>query len=880
MSQIATATAPPVPGKDISGRVNDNVVKANLINEMRIEACVKTMTQRLQNAAQFDAVEFYELCLSLARGIDFSVANHEISKRAQDLPSLLKQMCQTKSDAFLLPASMVLMISVKSASESNWFSEKDAEELCGLANEIRKHFSSSMDCSIEPSSPHPTISTIMSRFYPRIEIGQILVQFEAKPGFGAFVKDFKILKQRYPGNVKVRLLVARTDSTETSSCLVRPPQVNFLLNGKGVEGRTTVSLDLGPQMPSNVTDMLKYGSNLLQSIGDFNGNYIIVVALMSDVSTISNLVIPDYVQPAPAMVDPDSDVIEGPSRISLNCPISRKRIKTPVKGHSCKHHQCFDLDNYLDINSKKPSWRCPDCNNFVCFTDIRIDQNIVKVLNDVIENVDDVIISSDGSWKAITGGDDHLDKQKAKLPGEDEEISEQLDTAQFLNDSPDLLDLTGLDTEMDAITNIDSDDRKVSNTQDDFWSGIYLSTFESQMPNAALDLRNVNSSDPSLANVVLPPLSPDVISPTLNRDVRASTGNALVLDSGSLNEISSPTGWQMQQYQYGNVANSNEYGRSLSMPRNVTRTPSAIQALPAQASTPVFHRPRNNANIYAQGASLMSSQTSGASLSGDGLHGNPRSMERQPQFSRSNSLQPSRMASSSLQPHLNTHHNRPFYSVPHSQQSTGFQVPNRFPLVAGPQFQSVGRSSANYSGGQPVQGGTQAVSSSRIGDAMDQQVQMAAARRAAHLAKAFQASPGPAPSGNMEGARMSQQTFRSVAGPETFVDVAGDQDWRPTGRMRGSLQGQAFSEALSHYTLQTPQQGNRAPSLPSNQQADRATSVPSNQQINSPLSSSASSQLQILMANRAALQEAHFPSGLSGLSSPSGVFPQPPPGMN
>nr|GEY62060.1 E4 SUMO-protein ligase PIAL2 [Tanacetum cinerariifolium] len=40
--------------------------------------------------------------------------------------------------------------------------------------------------------------------------------------------------------------------------------------------------------------------------------------------------------------------------------------------------RCFDFDNYVDINSRRPPWRCPLCGQSVCFTDIRIDQGMVK----------------------------------------------------------------------------------------------------------------------------------------------------------------------------------------------------------------------------------------------------------------------------------------------------------------------------------------------------------------------------------------------------------------------------------------------------------------------------------------------------------------------
>ncbi|WJX11255.1 E4 SUMO-protein ligase pial1 [Trifolium repens] len=107
--------------------------------------------------------------------------------------------------------------------------------------------------------------------------------------------------------------------------------------------------------------------------------------------------LPDYVQPA--VEYSDSDIVEGESRISLNCPISFTRIKTPVKGHSCKHFQCFDFDNFVEINCKRPSWRCPHCNRCVCYTEIRLDRNMIEILEKVGDNIKEVIVHADGSLK-------------------------------------------------------------------------------------------------------------------------------------------------------------------------------------------------------------------------------------------------------------------------------------------------------------------------------------------------------------------------------------------------------------------------------------------------------------------------------------------------
>ncbi|PWA91587.1 zinc finger, MIZ-type, Zinc finger, RING/FYVE/PHD-type, E3 SUMO protein ligase [Artemisia annua] len=108
----------------------------------------------------------------------------------------------------------------------------------------------------------------------------------------------------------------------------------------------------GPQLPSNMAKMIKYGVNLLEVLGDFE-------AIMNWISSPNPPQLQDYVQPLSENVDLDDDIIRVKSWISLNCPISQFRIKTPVKGYLCKHPQ---------------------------------------ILNEVTENISDVIISTDGSW--------------------------------------------------------------------------------------------------------------------------------------------------------------------------------------------------------------------------------------------------------------------------------------------------------------------------------------------------------------------------------------------------------------------------------------------------------------------------------------------------
>jgi E3 SUMO-protein ligase PIAS1 len=227
------------------------------------------------------------------------------------------------------------------------------------------------------------------------------VSSQVNPGYGASTFDFNLTKNNYHYHSDnfFWLFVAQTDNIETSSCLISPREVNFLVNGQAIDRRTMRRMDLGPQMPTCVNGMLKFGTNLVQAVGQFNGHYVILIAYMSYnvAASLRPEDLPDYVQPAVGYLD--SDIVEGESRISLKCPISFTRIKTPVKGRSCKHFECFDFDNFVEMNCNRPSWRCPHCYHYVCYTEICLDRNMIEILEKVGDNIMEVIVHADGSLK-------------------------------------------------------------------------------------------------------------------------------------------------------------------------------------------------------------------------------------------------------------------------------------------------------------------------------------------------------------------------------------------------------------------------------------------------------------------------------------------------
>ncbi|KAE8710798.1 Calcineurin-like metallo-phosphoesterase superfamily protein [Hibiscus syriacus] len=641
--------------------------------------------------------------------------------------------------------------------------DREAEELLFLANEVGSCFCTLGDINNGLDGSLSTVLEIMSRFYPLMKMGQILAFLEAQPGYGALVVDFHISKNvTHSPNEKIRLFVAQKYNIETSACIISPQQVNFLLNGKGVQRKTNVLMDMGPQLPTNVTSMLKYGTNLLQAVGQFCGHYVILIAFMSmesspDASTLQYYVLSGDVAPG----SEDSDLIEGPSRISLKCPISRTHIRTPVKGHACKHLQWFDFKNYVDINSRRPSWRCPHCN-----------QHVVK---EVAEDVSDVIISADGSWKAVMENDDDVEELHDKILNCQKDGSEQQESATAV---PIVLDLTQADTEVDAMETIEIEDRKP--------------------PVANLLNTQVGGRSESTPNITVSPVYSDAISPVPNRADTCSNANPTTpvvqnqIAAANLPSQPSQSMNSMPNHEHGNLHNM--------IPRHVSRTPIAVKALPAmsQTQTPTpQQRFRNSINTMSTNSSSRTP------------HQSRNQQERT--FVPSQSVQQDGVAAPSQLP--GPYRGLGEFQNPHLQQALNTRLSQpRSPspgLIRSP---------------SPL---------------LRAQTQQGAAQRAIQLA----GQPRPAPSypGNVDGSRTSAVDQRwnmggsapATSRPDTPADLASEQNWRPTGRMRGCLTGRVYSEALSHMMIQPTQSTQAArpqtnitspPSVPPHLQAILANS--------------------------------------------------------
>ncbi|PKA64724.1 E3 SUMO-protein ligase SIZ2 [Apostasia shenzhenica] len=553
-------------------------VSSEQANNLRVAAVSDRLLLFLNGVARFDASEVYRLCHSLAKGIDCAITLNNVPEVVPSLPKIIKMVYEWSMRGAPQPAIMLLLISIKNACSKGWFENADREELLQMVNELGNKFCTEACLYIHVSNAFDTISTIMPKFYPRLKLCRVITSFEAKLGYDVLMSDFHIPKMCSKGE-RIVLIVIKMENLETSSCIANPQHVSFFVNGTAVEKRSNVSLEHGPQFPTDITKMLKFGINVLQAIGFFDGTYLIAVAFMSRMTTFTPPEPKEFVPPAVVAVESDAEIIEGPSRISLCCPISFKRMKTPVKGHLCKHHQCFDYDNFVEMNSRKPNWRCPHCNQPTCFNEIRIDKNMVKILKEVGDDVAEVVIHADGSWSAVAAHDRCTDQYN----GTDVQAQAEYNECQTSRSNDSMAGPVDLTMEEE-----DDCDTMLTSRQEESWDGFArenCNALETGDRKPIIDVSGL-STPPFLASQ---PHAPAIPSCQLLSGMQLTNiyhpANGSIASAGP-HVGTSQAGSNMDSPALDHVSNVTERISGSSIPTHANRNPVAVQALPVPQHTP------------------------------------------------------------------------------------------------------------------------------------------------------------------------------------------------------------------------------------------------------------------------------------------------------
>lgn len=96
----------------------------------------------------------------------------------------------------------------------------------------------------------------------------------------------------------------------------------------------------------------------------------------------------------------DPDVVATSQVLSLKCPLSYTRLRTPCRSTFCSHIQCFDANSYLQLQEQGPQWVCPICNKSAPFENLAVDEYVRDILENTSDSQEQVTIEPDGEWRA------------------------------------------------------------------------------------------------------------------------------------------------------------------------------------------------------------------------------------------------------------------------------------------------------------------------------------------------------------------------------------------------------------------------------------------------------------------------------------------------
>ncbi|KAJ3563440.1 hypothetical protein NP233_g8938 [Leucocoprinus birnbaumii] len=106
----------------------------------------------------------------------------------------------------------------------------------------------------------------------------------------------------------------------------------------------------------------------------------------------------DIKQKMAESVSVDDDIVAGPSKMSLKCPLSFMRVVTPCRSSKCVHSQCFDASSWYYMMEQTTTWLCPVCEKQLDHRELIIDGYFDGILKALPESIEDVIVEADGEW--------------------------------------------------------------------------------------------------------------------------------------------------------------------------------------------------------------------------------------------------------------------------------------------------------------------------------------------------------------------------------------------------------------------------------------------------------------------------------------------------
>ncbi|KAM6498061.1 PINIT domain containing protein [Amanita muscaria] len=193
------------------------------------------------------------------------------------------------------------------------------------------------------------------------------------------------------------------------TCEVRINTVQLSASLKGLKKKpgTAPPPDIGKLVKlssSNRVDMVYLNTQNQQGVPP---KKYYLVAMLVEVTNVAELVndvktryrsSEEIIQQTVQAITDDDDIVAGPQKLSLKCPLSFVRIVTPTRSSKCVHAQCFDAMSWFSVMEQTTTWLCPVCEKVLDCKELIVDGYFDAILKKTPSSVDDVIVEPDGEW--------------------------------------------------------------------------------------------------------------------------------------------------------------------------------------------------------------------------------------------------------------------------------------------------------------------------------------------------------------------------------------------------------------------------------------------------------------------------------------------------
>ncbi|KAJ3341501.1 SUMO ligase siz1, partial [Kappamyces sp. JEL0680] len=188
------------------------------------------------------------------------------------------------------------------------------------------------------------------------------------------------------------------------SSLEFPPGCSITVNNEFIPMTT-----LNPSMGLDITNALRTRreNNLRISFYHAPVNYTFMLKLIKTLTSkeiigkISQKVLSKEEVLASRKAIQDDDVVSGDETLALHDPFTRCRIDIPIRSRNCSHPQCFDAATFLQVTRTSKKVECPICYSKLDFNDLLVDGFFQDILRNTAADVEHVILSHDGTWRAV-----------------------------------------------------------------------------------------------------------------------------------------------------------------------------------------------------------------------------------------------------------------------------------------------------------------------------------------------------------------------------------------------------------------------------------------------------------------------------------------------